>query len=278
MKKATTFLAITFFLFSLIGCEEVINVEVPSGTPKLVVDAFFEVYFTKNPVTAASVVKLYTSNDYFKEGNSPALGATVFITDTNNNTIINFSDNNNNGNYQPNTTFVPLNDVVYELTVEYQGKTYKATSKREKVAPFKEVVQGDKALFTGNETEIKVSFIDNELREDYYRFNFGTSLYTIVEDRFFNGSDYEFSFFYQEEEIELPTTQTVKVSGVSKDYFTYFRVLVSQSGQTGGGPFQTVPATLLGNIVNQNNKKDYALGYFIISDTDIANVQLEKKE
>jgi hypothetical protein len=57
------------------------------------------------------------------------------------------------------------------------------------------------------------------------------------------------------------------MSGVSKDYYTYFRVLTNQSGQNGGGPFQTIPSSLLGNIVNTSHQDNFPLGYFNISET-----------
>ena len=64
------------------------------------------------------------------------------------------------------------------------------------------------------------------------------------------------------------------MSGISKEYLTYFRVLISQSGQNSGGPFQTIPSSLLGNIVNTTNIENFPLGYFHISETDTYNLSL----
>ena len=58
--------------------------------------------------------------------------------------------------------------------------------------------------------------------------------------------------FYLEDDIQLPTAVNIKMLGISKDYYTYLRILIEQSGQEGGGPFETVPASLLGNIINTN--------------------------
>lgn len=259
------------------NCEEVINVNTPSSNPKLVIDAFFEVFFTKQPITAKTTIKLSLSADYFTQNNPPVKNATVFITDLSDNNIINFKDINKIGTYIPEINFIPKYDVDYKLTIIYNGETFTSIGKRIRTSPLISVTQGDKTLFSGDETQVKVVFKDDVSREDYYRFNFDKNFYLPLEDRFINGSEYPFSFFFQEDEIVLPTTITVKISGITKDYFTYFRTLLAQSGQNGGGPFQTIPSTLLGNIVNITNKKNFALGYFIISDTDTAPLKLQKK-
>ena len=59
-----------------------------------------------------------------------------------------------------------------------------------------------------------------------------------------------------------------------KEYLTYFNVLISQSGQQAGGPFETIPSSLLGNIVNTTNNENFPLGYFHISETDTYNLSL----
>jgi hypothetical protein len=43
------------------------------------------------------------------------------------------------------------------------------------------------------------------------------------------------------------------------------------AGSSSGGPFATPPATIRGNIVNQTNSKNFALGYFTLSETDYKN-------
>lgn len=51
--------------------------------------------------------------------------------------------------------------------------------------------------------------------------------------------------------------------------------LLSISGSGGGGPFATPPATLRGNIVNQNNADNYPLGYFHLSEIDTGSYTIE---
>lgn len=274
MKNITIITILVLFIFS--SCEKVIDVSVPSIEPKLIIDAAFEVYFDENPVTAKTVVKLSLSADYFDETIPAALNATVFLTNLTNNTVINFTDVNNDGNYK-STSFIPEDDTAYELTIIYEDETYKGTATKIKSTPFTNVIQGDETLFSGKETQLKVDFSDDGTQENYYLFDFSQNLFLSIDDRFFNGADYNFSFFYQEDEIELPKTVTLKMSGISKDFYTYFEVLNSQSGQNSGGPFQSVPTSLLGNMINTTNEDNYPLGYFHISETDTFSIALIQK-
>jgi hypothetical protein len=68
------------------------------------------------------------------------------------------------------------------------------------------------------------------------------------------------------------------MSGITKEYFTYFRILINQSGQNSGGPFQSVPSSLLGNIINTTNEANFPLGYFHISETDTYKLDLIEKD
>ena len=264
MRKLALFICCSIFLFN---CEEVVEIEVPTGTPKLVIEALFEVYFDEIPVTTEAIVKLRLSAGYFDEELPVVTNAIVTLENLSNNTFISFEDGDSDGNYIPSSAFTPEDDVVYELSVTYNNEVYKGKTIKSKTPLFINVEQGTKTLFSGNETEVIVEFSDNELENNFYLFDFSNNLYLSIEDRFFNGSDYNFSFFYQEEEVEIPSEVMIKMAGVSQDYYTYFKVLTNQSGQSGGGPFQTTPSSLLGNIINTSNTNHYPLGYFNISET-----------
>lgn len=257
------------------GCEDVIDIEVSSSESKLIIDAIFEVYHNHTPVTANTVVKLRESTNYFDD-EIPAISnpATVLLKDLTNDIDIIFEDNNSDGNFLPVNPFIPIENVDYELNIFYNEDLYQSQSQLITTTGFSEVYQGNSTLFTGEEIEVNVSFIDDVNTENNYLFNFSNDLFLPIQDRFFNGSTYNFSFFYQEDEVEIPSTVLIKMSGVTKEYLTYFNVLISQSGQQAGGPFETIPSSLLGNIVNTTNNKNFPLGYFHISETDTYNLSL----
>ena len=275
MKKIYIYTILTVLLFS--NCEKVVDIDVPTIEPKLIIDASFEVLFNESPVKANVVVKLKLSTDYFDDTIPTVSDAIVFLTNTADNAVINFSDVNLNGNFTPIINFIPKDAIEYELTVIYKSEIYKGNATKVKSTQIDSAIQGDETLFSGKEIEVKVAFKDNVDNENYYLFNFTNNLFLPLEDRFFNGTNYNFSFFYQEEEIEVPTNVTVTMSGITKDYFTYFRILQNQSGTSGGGPFQSVPSSLLGNVINTSNEANFPLGYFHISETDTINLDLVEK-
>jgi hypothetical protein len=275
MKNIKIIFLLLIVLFT--NCEKVIDVDVPSIEPKLIIDASFEVLFDESPVVANTVVKLSLSADYFDDTIPPATNASVFLTNLSDNTIINFTDENEDGNYEPLISFIPADDVEYELTIIYDNETYQGKATKVKSTPFTEIIQGDETLFSGEEIELKISFTDNVDAENYYLFNIDTYNFITIEDRFFNGTDYNFSYFYEDENIEFPKNIDLKMSGMTKEYYTYFEILVSQGGQAGGGPFQAIPSSLLGNMINKSNEENFPLGYFHISETDTFNIDLVEK-
>lgn len=259
---------------SFSSCEKVIDVDVPSIPPKLIIDAAFEVNFDENPVTANTVVKLRLSADYFETSIPRVTNAIVFLTNLSDNSVINFTDGNSDGDYEPTTSFIPAENTEYELTVIYDGETYVGTASRIKSTKIDSITQGDETLFSGDEIEVEIELTDDGNTENFYLFDFTNNIFFALEDRFFNGSVYNFSYFYEEDEIDLPTTVEIKMSGITEEYFTYFRILIDQSGQDGGSPFETVPASLLGNMVNLTDRDNFPLGYFHISEIDTFTVQL----
>lgn len=275
MKKIYILIPLLLLLFS--NCEKVVEIDLPAIEPKLVIDASFEVLFDAAPVTANTVVKLRLSADYFEENIPTVSNAVVFLTNLSDSSIINFVDVNLDGDFIPLNNFVPQDSVEYELTVIYKNETYRGKATKVKSTPFINAIQGDETLFSGKEIEVKVAFNDGDISDNYYLFDFTNNLFLPLEDRFFNGNAYNFSFYYQEDEIIAPTTVTIRMSGISKKYFTYFRILLNQSGVNGGGPFASVPASLLGNIINTTNETNFPLGYFHISETDTFTLDLVEK-
>lgn len=265
------------FLFFLTNCEKVVDIDVPSIEPKLIIEATFEVFFDESPVTSNNVVELRLTADFFDTEIPTVTDATVFVTNLSDNSVINYTDANADGNYEPVNSFIPLDNVEYELTVIYKSETYKGKAIKTKSTPITNIVQGNETLFSGNETQIEIDFSDDGSQENYYLFDFSEDQFVVLEDRFFNGTDYNFSYFYGEDELDVPAAVNIKMSGITKDYFTYFRVLSSQSGAGGGGPFETVPSTLLGNMLNTTNEANFPLGYFHISETDTFAIALVDK-
>ena len=65
------------------------------------------------------------------------------------------------------------------------------------------------------------------------------------------------------------------MEGISREYYDYMFVLRSQVGTNQGGPFETMPAVVRGNIVNETNQDNFPFGYFRLSEADSITYRVE---
>jgi len=267
-------LAIVFGIVFCISCEDVIDVDVPIGEPRLVIDASFEFYLNETPPGTRNTIRLSLSAPFFDEEVPMVSNATMFITNLQDTTIINFSETSLPGSYAPDSVFLPEFNIDYELTVIYDNETYKATTQLIPTVPIDDVQQGDGTLFEGDETEVIIFFTDDPNRENFYLFDFDFSLFLPSEDRFYQGESFNFSYFY--EDMIGGEQVTIKILGIDKRYFNYSTLLIEQSEQEGGNPFQTPPAQIRGNIINTTNSNNFALGYFNLSEADRFQFTIEE--
>jgi hypothetical protein len=86
------------------------------------------------------------------------------------------------------------------------------------------------------------------------------------DDEFFQGN--QMFGFYSDEDLVAGNSINFKLQGISLRYYNYMNKLINIAGSSGGNPFATPPATLRGNIVNQNDENNYPLGYFHLSEID----------
>jgi len=269
---------IIFLITISISCEDPVDVDVPNGTPNLVIDASLE--FTKRDDGSLDLdedrIRLTMSAPFFDLSVPTVSNATVFITNLTRDLILNFEESS----FEPGTyrTFEGSSswnfDDEYELTVIYDNQTYKATTKLIPTVPIDSVKQGTKTLFDDDDTEVIIAFTDNGERDDYYLFDFDFSLFLTSEDRFYQGQEFEFSYFY--EDVALTQDVTIKILGIDQEYFEYVSLLIDQSEQEGGNPFLAPPAVLRGNITNTSNEKNPPFGYFNLSEVDRINFTIQK--
>ena len=264
MKKIITLLTLLILATS---CEDVINVDLNTSEPKLVIEASINWY--KGTIGNEQYIKLTLTAPYFDTSVPPANGAQISITDANNNTY-NFIEDGNTGIYT-NNSFQPILNETYNLIIVYSGETFTATETLKPVASIDYVEQNDNGGFSGNETELKAFYTDPEDEDNYYFFEFRSDIPVIpslevYSDEFTNGN--QIFGFYTEEDLETNDLVTIRNFGVSERFYEYMFILLQQNNEDGGGPFQTQPATIRGNCINQTNPDNFPLGYFRLSEVD----------
>ena len=264
MKKIVYIYVLSILAFS---CEDVIDVDLNTIEPKLVIDA--SINWFEGTAGNEQQVKLTLTAPYFDTTVPPANGAQITIADSNN-TAYNFVEDGNTGIYK-NNTFIPVINETYNLTIIYQGETYRATETLKPVTPIDYVEQNDNGGFSGNEIEFKTFYTDPADEENYYFFEFINDIAAIptlevYDDEFTNGN--QIFAFYTEEDLETSDVVIIRNYGVSERFYEFMFILLQQNSEEGGSPFETQPATIRGNCINQTNPDNFPLGYFRLSEAD----------
>lgn len=260
----------SIFFLLLVSCEEVVDVDLEESEPRLVVEA--SLLWQKGTNGNFQVIKLTTTAPYFNDEIPAAEGAIITVT-SENGEIYNFAEIDP-GIYT-NEQFSPELNRNYELSIFYKDETYIAKESLIPVSELEFIEQTDNGGFGGEDTELKVYYNDPEGVDNYYlfRFLFEDLSIQISEDEFTDGN-LSFAYFTNE---DLVSGEEVgfEIQGISERFYEYMFILRSQAGTNGGGPFQTQPTTLRGNIVNITNPENFAFGYFRASETDFLAYTIE---
>ncbi len=253
------------------ACEDVVDVDLNEGTPKLVIEANFQKQIdTKD---AALKVQLSKTIPFFDSEPAFVNNAVVTITPQNGVPIpVPFIEE---GRYTI-TNLEPEPGVVYTLDITVDGETYTATETLISGVPLLFVEQDDEGGFSNDEIDLKVFFNDPPNAENYYFFEGFSSrgyLADVYSDEFFDGN--EIFGFYSVDDLEPGDEVAFYLHGVNEQFYNFMFVLLQQTGDQGGGPFETQPATVRGNIINLTNEDNFPLGYFRISEVSILTYTVE---
>ena len=286
MKKIAPL--ITAFVFLFLSCEDVIEVDTPSEPPRLVVEGLIRVDRTQPFVPVE--IKVSLTDNFFGESPVTSLENIVIIyEEIENGVIINTGSSSlaevtpGTGIYVPDpnfssdqriTTAILDRNWVFTLLLTHQGRRYLATTTYAPAVPIDAVFQGNGTLFGDDETEAIITFTDNGDRDDFYVFEFGFGDYLVTEDEFYQGQQFQFSWFY-DQTFESGREIEISLMGADEQFYNYMDQLIEQGGEL-QGPFQTPVATVRGNVFdvtdidnldrfdNLDRPNTFPLGYFAI--------------
>lgn len=273
MKRLLFILSVLSLIWS--SCQEVITVELPNQEPKLIVDALIRIDTTISSTLVT--VSISQTSDFFGEISPVSVNQiTMSNLDNPGNNTDQVLDETEPGSgiYQQFFSTEELARDRWFLQINYQGEFYVAESLMQYSVPIDQLTIGDGSLFTEESTELLVRYSDIGGREDYYLFDYGNDDFFASEDVFYDGQQFEFSYFY-DEQFNPGDTLTVSIMGIDRDFFNYMNLLREQS-EGGFGPFATPAVSVRGNLINAtdinnndnynnvNDPDNYALGYFAI--------------
>ena len=247
------------FLTACIACEDVIEVDLNTEEPRVVIEATG----IQNENSDLGIVNTRISKTvpYYTENIEIYDNAEVhlFVNDA----VYELTLEDNSGSF---TDTIPMiYDTDYKLEVKFEGEIYTATTQLYKSVPIDYIEQTNNAI-DENLISINAYFTDPANEENFYFFEFYSEKFGGVsdssDDELFNGN--QISTFYADE-FEPEDQINISIQGISEQYENYYSILSSQVGENGGNPFSANPASVRGNIINENNPKNYAFGYFRMS-------------
>ena len=276
MRKAFQLLLL---LVVVASCEDVIEVEVPSEQARLVIDAIIRVDTSETVIRPE--VKVTRTASFFEEAQpvSNITQMTISLLGTNgtgNDFLVLEETEAGSGIYRDPEAVLVDSLVVGRLLlqIEHEGRLYFAETQYVPSVQIDNLQQGDDTLFSEDDTEVIVEITDTPGEENFYVFDFGFSEFLTVQDQFFDGQSFEFSYFY-EKELDPGQELEVSILGADQGFFDYMTLLVEQT-QNDGGVFQTPVATVRGNIFdvtdldndqvvdNVGQPDVFPLGYFAV--------------
>ncbi len=270
------------------SCEDVIEVDLPTTEPRLIVEALMRVDINEEFIPIE--IKVTETDNFFGEVPVTSLENIIIISTLTDSLGIQSSgistlaeSEPGTGIYIPDPNFssdqrIPTSavefDLRYDLIIEHKGRKYIAQTKYVPAVPIDNIVQGTGTLFDDNDTEVVITINDDPSRDDFYIFDFDFDEYLVTEDEFYQGQEFEFSYFY-DRKFEQGKEIEISILGADETFYNYMNLLIEQT-EDQQGPFQTPVATVRGNVFditgldnidifdNAERPQVFPLGYFAI--------------
>lgn len=262
-----TLLILSVFSFSL-SCTKVIDVDVPNGGERLIVEASIE--WQKGSDGKTQTIRLNKSTNYFDANKiNPATAAIVTVTNTSTNETFLFTEQEN-GVYVCNN-FKPTLYDTYNLKIDYENEIIESTSVLTPVSIIKNVYQEIESGFGEEQISVVAEADDPAGIKNFYFLKFFLNQETNPAGRSTSSDELSdgntLSEDFESDGLKAGDEIRINLQGITEAYFYYLELLITQS-EGSDGPFQSIPAKLIGNCINTTNSNIEVLGYFNLSETD----------
>lgn len=276
LKKSIFLSFYILFLMVQMACEQVIDLDLKTPTPRLVVEGRIEKMWSGDPV-GQQTIKLTTVSDFFRNAAPPMVsGAQVWVMDPNGSR---FDFIESEDGFYVNHDLQHPESGTYHLNIIWEGQTYLATEELIPVVRIDSIYQfeAEENLFEDGGIKLAINFTDPPGRDNFYFWEThvdeelrilpdpGNKNNVIANDDFFDGQSVEGYLPNEELVVEPGSRVVVKQIGLSENAYQYYYTLFDQAGKT-GSILDTPPALVRGNIVNQDDPGNVALGYFYVTE------------
>ena len=259
-----------FILIFIIGCEDVIQVEIDSAKPQIVIEAKISNSLNNN------FVKITKSTDFYNPNTYQTISNAQVIIKENNKAEYLLSETSP-GKYQ-NNQLVAKAGNDYTIFVKYDNNQYSSNSYTPKGLKIDSVnYQIKERPFNKKKyLELHVYFQDNPGQRDFARFVIYKNgekikVIFIYNDRLTNGNYINYFFFnFNDESFYMGDEIFVEMQSINEQTYEYFRTLKNAATIESKGPFG--PAAPANPVNNWSNN---ALGYFSTFIVSTGSVKLQ---
>jgi hypothetical protein len=263
MNRLFLFLLVAVASGSLSSCVDVVNMDIPTGKPLLVVDG----QITDQPTPP--VVQLSLSQAYFANGEAPTVrGAGIDLVDNLGNRDV--LRETTPGRYVGSGALRGRIGGHYTLTISANGQSYRAETDLKRTPAIDSISLIFKPTQLGYDEGYYVLYNGRELPGvgDYYRFKVyknGRLLNNpadllVVSDEQVDGS-YIGALELTNKPLVRGDKVKIELNALPRDYFYYLKEMVGQINNV--GLFATSPANVRTNVYNTKPGADQpAVGYF----------------
>ncbi len=265
-------------LLILPACTRVVEIDLPEGPRRLVVDARIERRNWGTPREQRIV--LTTTDAVTGFGSTPAAaGAVVRVIGASGENYLFVERQRGSGEYV-HPDFLPVIGQRYTLQIDYQGDRYRAISTLLPVAPIDSLyfVYQEAGLGSDAGYRAVIDYTDPAGITNYYFWELsvdgrrraqidpGTRFRILSNDRFYDGGQV-LGYTPFDDEVLSPGQQVqIRQIALSEEAYRYYFMLLEQ--MTGGGnPFAAPPVSVRGNVVNLTTPSRIPLGYFIATES-----------
>lgn len=264
-------------LATITACEDVIEVDVPEGKTRLVVEGML------TDREELQTVKLKYTAPYFSNQPTPAAqGATVHITDDQGQKITLLETAP--GVYQHE--FAGVIGRSYQLHVETaEGEQYHSLHETMMPAPPIDTIYAtfeEASLYNEDEGYyVTITSTDQADTVNFYRWRYYVNGERQSEpedlffgnDRLIDGLDGIMVNFYRDP-LLVGDVALVEQMSISENAYNFLNLLYQQT-VSGGAQFDPPPAPIKGNILSSDDK-EYALGFFMVTAITTAEIVIEE--
>lgn len=267
MKLYLKALLVLIIFGSLTACEEVIDLELTTAPPRLVVEGNLD-FSALNP-DAPLEIKLSLTTNYYDKEIPKVHDAKVWVEDQEG-TRYPFYEHNDSGTYTSTTVKKDFTNNEYKLYIEYANDVYEA---KDVLLPTPEILD---FVQTREKIAGEDSYVLRMYFQDVVRASSPLNYYYIYEQRNDEKPDLrlqsnEFSqgnilqTVFIDTDYEVGDQIKIELHQVTRNYNDYLSLVINAINN-GGGPFQTPISKIKGNVKNITTPEKEALGFFRVTE------------